>query len=98
MRSKADEDSRALVRDAREAAGDVLREGTELSNNLREMGESLRRNSDRLLRDVKAAHRELTKRLDRTAGPERPARTPAPVQEVDLDVPEFAPRARRAGR
>ena len=46
----------------------MLREGTELSRNLRELSVSLRNNAERLLRDVRLAHGGMTARLDQ-AGP-----------------------------
>jgi hypothetical protein len=62
------------------------------------MSASLRRNAERLLRDVRDAHSRLSAALDRTVGPEtgpppsdagrRPRRV---AMEGDVDVPEFLP-------
>ena len=91
--------------EARAAAREVLREGEEISANLRELGDALRSNAERLLRDVRAAHTELTSRLDGadpshwngvSASP--PAVTAAPDPAPELDVPEFIPRARARQR
>ena len=48
--------ARDVLRDARTAAGDVRTEGLEIVDNLREMGDSLRSNAERLLRDVQMIH------------------------------------------
>ena len=81
----------------------ALREGEEISANLRELGDALRTNAERLLRDVRAAHTELTSRLDGAdpshwngVSPSRPAVAAAP--DPELDVPEFIPRARARQR
>ncbi len=81
---------------AHSAAREVLREGTELSRNLRELSSSLRNNAERLLRDVRLAHGGMTARLDQAAPGEgtlkgtgeRPHTEPGD----DFDVPEFIPR------
>jgi hypothetical protein len=70
----------------------VLREGEQLSGNLRELSDALRVNAERLLRDVRAAHEELKSRLDAVDLDRRPPPTPQPPP--DLDVPEFLPRQR----
>lgn len=108
-RARAREDARVIVREARDAATQVLREGNELSNNLRDLGASLQRNAGRLLGDVKLAHSALTADLDQAAGAGgdgirsgaagpfvRDARPTArePVDADELDVPEFIPRRR----
>ena len=49
---------------ARELAAEVLADGTEMSHNLRQLSDSLRRNAEMLLRDVGAAHRAMTAKLD----------------------------------
>jgi hypothetical protein len=67
----------------------VLREGTDLSRNLRELSVSLRNNAERLLRDVRLAHGGMTARLDQV-GPGAGGRRPEEPGE-DLDVPEFLP-------
>ncbi len=95
MRSKAREDAREIVGESHVAAREVLREGTELSRNLRELSVSLRNNAERLLRDVRLAHGGLTARLDQASpggidaavGRSREGDSP----DDDLDVPEFIP-------
>jgi hypothetical protein len=73
-------------------AREVLREGTELSRNLRELSVSLRNNAERLLRDVRLAHGGMTARLDQAVpGGAPPPRTDPDEPGDDLDVPEFIP-------
>jgi hypothetical protein len=73
----------------------VLREGEELSGNLRELSDALRINAERLLRDVRAAHDELKARLDAVEPDRRPPPSGRAQREApDLDVPEFLPRRR----
>jgi hypothetical protein len=89
----------ALARDARAVTREVMEEGGQLSADLQEMSASLRRNAERLLRDVRDAHSRLSAALDRTIGPEtapppsgaggRRARRVA--VEGEVDVPEFLP-------
>ena len=98
VRAKAREDAREIVSESHVVAREVLREGTELSRNLRELSVSLRNNAERLLRDVRLAHGSMTARLDQ-AGPAArragwtPARAGARRRRPgdDLDVPEFIP-------
>ena len=59
------ERARELLCDARATASDVRSEGLEIAANLREMGDSLRSNAERLLRDVQRIHSQLVARLDR---------------------------------
>ena len=79
-------------------------EGLELVENLREMGDVLRSNAERLLRDVQAIHSRMVAELDQAdAGvPRRPRARPlraagrrraAPRRRPseDFDVPEFIP-------
>lgn len=68
IRRNAREDARQMLLDAAAAVRDVESEGRELSGHLSELSTSLRRNAERLLADVSAAHRHLTARLD-AAGP-----------------------------
>lgn len=63
VRTRAREDARETVGVAHAAARDVLSEGTELSDNLRELSGSLRNNAERLLRDVRHAHESITSQL-----------------------------------
>ena len=68
MRSEAEQRARELLRDARTAASDVRTEGLEIVDNLREMGDSLRSNAERLLRDVQMIHSRMLAQLDRVDG------------------------------
>ena len=91
MTAAAREEARAIVAEASGSAREVLRDGTQLSGNLRELSESLRSNAELLLRDVRLAHAEMTARLDQGA----PADTKSPPPPgLDLDVPEFHPGRR----
>lgn len=92
LRESARGDARDIIAEARGAAREVLRDGTELSGNLRELSDSLRANAELLLRDVRLAHAEMTARLDQAGGPA--AEPPVPAG-ADLDVPEFHPGRRR---
>jgi cell division septum initiation protein DivIVA len=98
VRESAREDACDIIGEARAIAREVLRDGTELSGNLRELSDSLRANAELLLRDVRLAHAEMTARLDQSGIPSgedlRVSRGPAPTS--DLDVPEFHPGRRGA--
>ena len=95
--------ARELLYEARIATREVLRDGETISGHLRELSDSLRANAERLLLDIRAAHAEMTARLDRVdpdlGGPSRrrPRRAAAgavaPTRRPR--VPEFIPR--RAG-
>jgi vacuolar-type H+-ATPase subunit H len=63
-RQAARDDARAILAEAQAAARGVLTDGTELSGHLNELSDSLRRNAERLLNDVKLAHARLTADLD----------------------------------
>jgi vacuolar-type H+-ATPase subunit H len=63
--AKAQAQSRELLGQARIATADVHSEGLELVQNLRELGDSLRSNAERLLRDVQAIHSRMVAGLDR---------------------------------
>lgn len=99
-RERAEDRARELIAEARLAAHDVLREGEILSGHLRELSDSLRVNAERLLRDVRDAHEELTARLDRAdptgGGRSRSSKPPTrgPADARELGVPEFKPRRR----
>lgn len=80
---EAEERSRELLRDARATAGSVQHEGLEIVGNLREMGDALRSNAERVLRDVQGIHSQLTAKLDQIgddlpAAPKTPSGTPRP--------------------
>ena len=57
--------ARELIYEARAATREVLRDGETISGHLRELSDSLRANAERLLIDIRAAHAEMTARLDR---------------------------------
>jgi vacuolar-type H+-ATPase subunit H len=103
-REQAEERARELLRDARSAASDVRTEGLELAGNLREMGDAMRSNAERLLRDVQMIHSRMVAEIDRADG--GAGRVPSAVRESlpgerrrtalsdggeVLDVPEFIP-------
>src|SRR4051794_30110560 len=93
-RQAARDDARAIVGEAQAAARGVLTDGTELSGHLQELSDSLHRNAERLLNDVKLAHARLTADLDQAApagGPDdapRASRGPSPASPT----PGFASR------
>ncbi|HEY8763979.1 MAG TPA: hypothetical protein VIM18_07310, partial [Solirubrobacteraceae bacterium] len=106
LREQAEERARELMRDARSAASDVRTEGLELAGNLREMGDSMRSNAERLLRDVQMIHSQMVAEIDRTDGGagRLPVRSSEPLvrdrerrraslsdEGEVLDVPEFIP-------
>jgi hypothetical protein len=91
---------------ARRTASDARSDGLELVSNLREMGDALRSNAERLLGDVQSIHRRMVAELDReeralgltsSSGPRRPSPGAPPREESrddggdNLDVPEFIP-------
>jgi cell division septum initiation protein DivIVA len=93
LRDAAREQAREIVAEASAVAREVLRDGTEMSGHLRELSDSLRTNSELLLRDVRLAHAEMTARLDQAGV--APAPRTDPGRDVDtLDVPEFHPGRR----
>ena len=65
----ARDEARAIINEAHAAARGVLNDGTELSGHLQELSDSLHRNAERLLNDVKLAHARLTADLDQAAPP-----------------------------
>jgi hypothetical protein len=65
MRAEAENRARGLLEDARATADGVRSEGLELVSNLREMGNSLRANAERLLGDVQRVHSSLTAQIAR---------------------------------
>jgi cell division septum initiation protein DivIVA len=96
-RESAEAESSKQIRRARDLAAEVFGDGTEMSHNLRQLSDSLRKNAEILLNDVTAAHRALTARIgevDPSGDSEPAAKTPV----FDADVPEFIPRAPRKTR
>ena len=108
VRDDAERRARQLLRDARSAAGDVRAEGLEIVENLREMGDSLRSNAQRLLLDIQSVHSRMVAEIERadgdlpraqaparlreSAGGRRTREVEAPPDGEALDVPEFIPR------
>jgi hypothetical protein len=105
----AKSDARDIIAEAHDAARGVLHDGSMLSGHLQELSDSLHRNAERLLNDVKLAHARLTADLDQAApaGPADPAprasrgpaadAPPAPPRrgpDGDFEVPEFVPGRR----
>ena len=80
----------------------MLRDGETLTGHLHELSDSLRANAERLLLDIRAAHAEMTARLDRvdpdlgaTVGRlDRTSPPPAPAAS-EPQIPEFIPRRPR---
>ena len=66
-RQDAKRAAREIIAEAHAAARDVLHDGTTLSGHLQELSDSLHRNAERLLNDVKLAHARLTADLDQAA-------------------------------
>lgn len=66
-RGEAKTAAREIIAEAHDAARDVLHDGTTLSGHLQELSDSLHRNAERLLNDVKLAHARLTADLDQAA-------------------------------
>jgi cell division septum initiation protein DivIVA len=106
-RREAREEARAILAEAHAAARGVLEDGTELSGHLSELSDSLRRNAERLLNDVKLAHARLTADLDQATPPggsidsapratrSRPAAAPSRrPSDDDFEIPEFLPGRR----
>ncbi len=91
VRDTARTEARAIVAEAHDTARDVLRDGTQLSGHLRELSDSLRRNADLLLRDVRSAHAQMAAQIGDDGRRGGPGLREA---EPDLDVPEFVPRRR----
>jgi hypothetical protein len=62
--AEAEERARGLLMDARATAEGVRAEGMEIVSELRQMGDALRGNAERLLRDIQAIHSRMLSRLD----------------------------------
>jgi hypothetical protein len=95
LRSEAERESRERLRQARAAADAAHTEGLELVDNLRAMGDSLRSNADRLLRDVRSLHGQMIARIEVAEGDQPvdgvPDEARSPRRNADIDVPEFIP-------
>jgi cell division septum initiation protein DivIVA len=95
-REDAETSARKQLGRARELAAEVLQDGTDMSQHLHQLADSLRRNAELLLRDVGAAHHAMTDKLDQ-AGVDlgEPQRSSRPRAAAIGDVPEFIPRSPR---
>ena len=100
IRAEAEEHAHRLVLDARATADGVRAEGMELVSNLREMGDVLRSNAERLLTDIQTIHSRMVRELDQTdpdggdsasSGDDQPRVADEPAAD-ELDVPDFIPR------
>ncbi|MDO8184772.1 hypothetical protein Q5424_08075 [Conexibacter sp. JD483] len=63
-RADGERRARDLASEARVVAGEVRAEGLELTENLRELGGSLRSNAERLMRDIVKVHHQLAAHID----------------------------------
>jgi hypothetical protein len=89
-------DARAIIAEAHDAARGVLHDGTTLSGHLQELSDSLHRNAERLLNDVKLAHARLTADLDQAAP--AGAADPAPLASRGASpAPTPSPSSGRRG-
>ena len=94
--------AREVIYEARVATREVMRDGETLSGHLHQLSDSLRANAERLLLDIRAAHAEMTARLDRVdpdlgASVGRLDRDPPSPRTAqgEPDVPEFVLRRPR---
>jgi vacuolar-type H+-ATPase subunit H len=75
----AHERAREMLSDARLIAGEVQADGQLLASQVRELGDSMRSNADRLLRDVQAVHSTFLAQVDKL-DPSRSALGPGPTR------------------
>jgi hypothetical protein len=90
LRERTRRESQERVAAAESAAGEVLEEARALSSGLKQLGQMLGNQGERILRDVQAAHRRMQAdlRVSPEAGPAAPparraSRSPAPAAEED---------------
>ena len=102
-RADAEERARRMVLDARATADGVRAEGMELVSNLREMGDVLRANAERLLHDIQSIHSRMVSDLERVdpggggdqaIGPGESSEDGPPASGAgdELEVPDFIPQ------
>jgi pimeloyl-ACP methyl ester carboxylesterase len=108
VRTSARDEARTILNDAHATAREVVREGEELTGNMRELAGSLVRNAEKLMRDIHSVNGELVARLDAAKPPavsggpaslpppSAPARAPAPAASAPAPAAGRAPAARRA--
>lgn len=103
MREEAEEHARRLVLDARALADGVRAEGMEVVSNLRQISDTLRELSERVLEDVEAIHTRMVGELEGVdsgsrapVAPDAESSPPAVEEpagsssaEDELDVPDF---------
>ena len=88
-RAEAEDHARRLILDARATADGVRAEGMEVVSNLRQISNTLRELSDRVLADVEAIHARMIGEL----GAVDPALESASADaQGELDVPDFVAR------
>lgn len=94
LREDAEEHARRLVLDARATADGVRAEGMEVVSNLRQISDTLRELSDRVLEDVEAIHARMVEELEKVA-PDGALPTAEPPRAAgdELDVPDFVARS-----
>lgn len=102
-RDEAEQHARRLVLDARASAEGVRAEGMEVVSNLRQISDTLRELSERVLEDVEAIHARMLGQLERVApeggAPTGEPRSGEPPTEAraesrdELDVPDFVARS-----
>ena len=88
----AEAEAREIVTGAYASARTVLRDGTALSEQLEQLSGSLRRNAERLLKDVQLAHDTMTAELESAAPGGKPLVPPGRCRE---DVPAESELAAR---
>ena len=85
------------MNNARTTANEIRTDGLEIVSNLREMGDSLRANAQRLLRDVQEIHSRMMAAIDQKEAElglepaPRARRSTRSAEGEPLDVPEFIP-------
>ncbi len=92
--------AKELMRDASETAAGVDREAVHAVGNLRELGDSLRANAERLLKDVQTVHARMVAQIERVeaaAGTATPARR-SPRDGAGRSAGSGAERSGRARR
>jgi cell division septum initiation protein DivIVA len=93
IREEAEEHARRLVLDARALADGVRAEGMEVVSNLRQISDTLRGLSERVLEDVEAIHARMVGELEGVAPEPVSVESPAaPASDDELNVPDFVAR------
>jgi cell division septum initiation protein DivIVA len=79
IKNEAQDRSRQLLKQAREAAAAVSVDGRDIVNDLQEMGDAMRSNAARLLRDVQVIHSAMLDQIDRVDPSRRAEAASAPI-------------------